>query len=63
MNKIRWTEDERTAALSSFGSFIQNKKLPSFRQINEEKTKYSILKNRTNAQIKTWVHNQMRKKN
>jgi len=46
--------------LSTFSIAIKNKKLPSFREINEAKLKYSILKNRTVAQIKTWIHNQIK---
>ncbi|XP_072763370.1 uncharacterized protein [Anoplolepis gracilipes] len=58
--KVRWTNDERTIVLSSFKTFIKNKKLPSLRKINEIKIKYPVLKARTSAQIKTWLHNQIR---
>ncbi|XP_029170011.1 uncharacterized protein LOC114939768 [Nylanderia fulva] len=60
-HKIRWTDDERTIVLSSFQPAIKNKKLPSLREINEIKIKYPVLKARTSAQIKSWLHNQIRK--
>ncbi|KAM0727236.1 hypothetical protein ACS0PU_006568 [Formica fusca] len=59
-HKIRWTDDERTIVLSSFQTAIKNKKLPSLHEINEIKIKYPVLKARTSAQIKTWLHNQIR---
>lgn len=62
INKIRWSNDERTAALSFFRKNIESKKLPSFHEINQAKLKYPILKSRTNAQIKTWIHNQIKTK-
>ncbi|XP_070515392.1 uncharacterized protein [Cardiocondyla obscurior] len=60
-NKTKWTIDERTTVLSFFYTNIQNKKLPSFHEINELKQQHSVLKNRTNAQIKVWIHNQIKK--
>jgi len=62
ISKIRWSKDERIAVLSFFHKNIDNKKLPSFKEINEVKLKYPVLKSRTNAQIKTWIHNQIKKK-
>jgi len=49
--KIRWSDEERRAVLSSFSTAIKNMKLPSFKEINEVKLKYPTLKNRTTAQI------------
>lgn len=60
VNRVRWSNDERTAALSSFHTIMEKNKLPSFREINEAKVKHPILKNRTNAQIKTWVYNYLK---
>lgn len=59
-HKVRWTNDERTIVLSSFQTSIKNKKLPSLREINKIKIKYPVLKARTSAQIKTWLHNQIK---
>ncbi|XP_024873086.1 uncharacterized protein LOC112455420, partial [Temnothorax curvispinosus] len=47
--KVQWTNDECRAVLSAFPNAIEyyrlNKKLPSFKKINEARLKYPILRN------------------
>ncbi|KAK0070807.1 hypothetical protein PV326_002072, partial [Microctonus aethiopoides] len=55
--KIRWTEYEINTTNTVFEHNLTNMKLPSSREIRE------FLKNhpkiiRTEAQIRTWIHNQ-----
>lgn len=45
-HKNRWTDDGRAIILSSFQT-VKNKKLRSFREINEIKITYRVLKART----------------
>ncbi|XP_066599970.1 uncharacterized protein [Prorops nasuta] len=59
--RIRWTDEEKDTVLQFFQKYIERQKLPSFTEINNFKTKYPILKHRTVAQLKTWIHNQFRK--
>lgn len=57
----RWTVEEKKIALSLFRENIEKNILPSFNAIIF-KTRTNILKNRSAATIKTWLHNQMRNK-
>lgn len=59
--RIRWTEEEIKTALFLFKEYINNCTLPSLKIIII-KTRNNILKNRQPATIKTWLHNQIRKK-
>jgi len=59
--RIRWTEDEKQAALQAFARHVENRKLPSLKEIQEVKKKYNSLGRRTSPQIKTWIHNQIKK--
>ncbi|XP_015437863.1 PREDICTED: uncharacterized protein LOC107193007, partial [Dufourea novaeangliae] len=59
----RWSTSEKDICMGIFGSNIHKGVLPSFKEINQVKQQYPVLKLRTPAQIKTWIHNQIRKKN
>lgn len=59
--RVRWTEDEKQAAFRAFGRHVENHTLPSLKEIQEVKKKYSSLVRRTSPQIKTWLHNQQKK--
>jgi len=39
---------------------MKKQKLPSLREIQIVKKKYTLLANRTSPQIKTWLHNQQK---
>ncbi|KYM96449.1 hypothetical protein ALC62_12893 [Cyphomyrmex costatus] len=56
--RIRWSVQEKNAALKAFGKYINNCTLPSFKVIQETRKKYHVLRNRTTPQIKTWISNQ-----
>ncbi|XP_029170147.1 uncharacterized protein LOC114939876 isoform X5 [Nylanderia fulva] len=56
----RWTEKEKETVLQAFSTHMKNLTLPSLREIQETKKKYSCLFNRTSPQIKTWIHNKQK---
>ncbi|XP_071582128.1 uncharacterized protein [Temnothorax nylanderi] len=56
--KVRWTEDEKEAVLRAFAKHMENLTLPSLKEIQQMKKKYTLLANRTSPQIKTWIHKQ-----
>lgn len=58
--RVRWTEDEKEAALHAFAGHMENHTLPSLREIQEIKKKYISLARRTSPQIKTWLHNKQK---
>ncbi|XP_029662925.1 uncharacterized protein LOC115235345 isoform X2 [Formica exsecta] len=58
--RVRWTEDEKEAALHAFAGHMENHTLPSLREIQEVKKKYISLARRTSPQIKTWLHNKQK---
>lgn len=58
--RIRWTEDEKKAALEAFAQHVDNGTLPSLKEIQLMKKKYTVLTRRTSPQIKTWLHNQQK---
>lgn len=62
VNRRRWTPDETATALNEFEKNLKNKKLPSFKEIQEIKSKCPILSRRSSPQIKTWLHNQFKKR-
>lgn len=39
---------------------MKNLTLPSLKEIQEVRTKYTCLMNRTSPQIKTWIHNKQK---
>lgn len=59
--RIKWTEDEKQAVFQAFALHVQNRTLPSLKEIQEVKKKYNSLVRRSSPQIKTWLHNQQKK--
>lgn len=53
----RWTEKEKADVLEAFAHHMENLTLPSLKEIQHVKKKYSSLMNRTSPQIKTWIYN------
>lgn len=62
MKRVRWTKEEKTSALRAFGLNIKEMKLPSFKEIQKAIDEHPILKGRTLPQIKTWLHNHLKRK-
>lgn len=60
--RVRWTIDEKQAALQAFAQHVKNHTLPSLKEIQEVKKKNKSLAQRSSPQIKTWIHNQLKKK-
>lgn len=60
--RVRWTEEEKETKLQAFAKYMENKTLPSLKEIQKIRNKYGSLIRRTSPQIKTWLHN-MQKKN
>jgi len=60
--RTRWSEDKRAIIYKEFDSFLLNSKLPSTKDILSVKLNNPILKDRSVAQIRTWVHNHISKK-
>ncbi|KAM0736423.1 hypothetical protein ACS0PU_010384 [Formica fusca] len=58
--RSRWTEHEKNDALQAFAKHMENLTLPSLKEIQEMKKKYTSLTNRTSPQIKTWLHNKQK---
>lgn len=58
--RVRWTEREKEAVLEAFAKHMENLILPSLREIQEMKKKYTLLAHRTSPQIKTWLHNKQK---
>lgn len=56
----RWTEKEKETVLQAFAKHMEKLTLPSLREIQEKKKKYSCLFHRTSPQIKTWIHNKQK---
>jgi len=54
--------DERAIIYKEFDSFLLNSKLPSTKDILRVKLNNPILKDRSVAQIRTWVHNHISRK-
>lgn len=57
---MRWSQKEQETALHAFAKFMESLKLPSLREIQEVKKKYTALAQRTSPQIKTWLHNKQK---
>ncbi|XP_044762706.1 uncharacterized protein LOC123319819 [Coccinella septempunctata] len=62
VKRRRWTTEEIQTTLKEFKVNFEIGKLPSFKEIQEVKSRCPQLSLRSQAQIKTWIHNQFRKK-
>lgn len=62
-HKKRWTGLERETALRVFKENIDNNNYPSLKQIQKIQEEHPALKNRSAVVIKTWISNQIKKKN
>jgi len=51
---------KKEAVLEAFAKHMKNLTLPSLREIQEMKKKYTLLIHRTSPQIKTWFHNKQK---
>lgn len=60
MKRVRWSEEEKKTILQVFSEYMDKFKLPSLREIQAIKKKYTLLAKRTSPQIKTWLHNQQK---
>lgn len=58
--RIRWSKEEKEIALQAFSKYMEKLKLPSLKDIQTVKKKYTLLAKRTSPQIKTWLHNQQK---
>jgi len=58
--RIRWSDEEKEAALRAFSKHMENLTLPSLAEIQEMKKIYTSLACRTSPQIKTWLHNKQK---
>ncbi|XP_039304119.1 uncharacterized protein LOC113005529 isoform X2 [Solenopsis invicta] len=58
--RVRWSQKEQDTALEAFANYMKNLKLPSLKEIQEVKKKYTCLAQRTSPQIKTWLHNKQK---
>lgn len=56
----RWSQREQETALHAFDNYMKILKLPSLKEIQETKKKYTALAQRTSPQIKTWLHNKQK---
>ncbi|XP_011698855.1 PREDICTED: uncharacterized protein LOC105456481 [Wasmannia auropunctata] len=59
--RTRWNEDEKMAVLKAFDENMRSGKLPSLREIHQVLKQNPCLKNRSSPQVKTWLHNQLKK--
>jgi len=59
--RIRWTEEEKEAALQVFTKYMETRTLPSLREIEKIRNKYKSLIHRSSPQIKTWLYNMQKK--
>jgi len=55
--RVRWSVDERSIIYKEFQSVLIKSKLPSTKDISHVKSNNPVLKNRSVAQIRTWIHN------
>lgn len=62
VKRRRWSQKEITTTMKVFEKHLETGKLPSFKEIQNIKSQYPDLKNRSSPQIKTWLHNQIKKK-
>lgn len=53
---------KKEAALQAFSQHVKNGTLPSLKEIQLMKKKYTVLTRRTSPQIKTWLHNKQKNK-
>ncbi|XP_077266022.1 uncharacterized protein LOC143899546 isoform X2 [Temnothorax americanus] len=60
--RTRWNENEKTVVLTAFDEFMKGGKLPSLQAIHKVIKQNPCLINRSSPQIKTWLHNQLKKK-
>ncbi|XP_066590664.1 uncharacterized protein [Prorops nasuta] len=60
VKRRRWSIKEKDAVLSTFNENLKNGSLPSLKRIQEIITANPCLHQRTAAQIKTWLHNQLK---
>ena len=60
--KKRWTNEEIKNAKTYFSNYIRKGILPPLSEIEKVKMKYNVLKDRKTDVIKTWLHNQLKKK-
>ena len=56
--KRTWQTPEKALAKKLFSSSLQNNQLPSMQESRDAIGKYSPLKARTAAQLRTWLNNQ-----
>jgi len=57
----RRSEDEKKVVLTAIGQVIKNGKLPSLQEIHEVIKQNPCIKHRSSPQVKTWLHNQLKK--
>jgi len=57
---LRWSEEEKSDALNAFAHHMKNLTLPTLKEIQETKKKYTSLAKRTSPQMKTWLHNKQK---
>ncbi|XP_030385793.1 uncharacterized protein LOC115632696 [Scaptodrosophila lebanonensis] len=58
IKRVRWTREERFEMMKAFGNAKTMKDLPSLKQCNNVIKNSTYLKNRSAAQLKTWLDNQ-----
>ncbi|XP_030380423.1 uncharacterized protein LOC115628451 [Scaptodrosophila lebanonensis] len=58
IKRVRWTREERFEMMKAFGNAKTMKDLPSLKQCNIVIKNSTYLKNRSAAQLKTWLDNQ-----
>lgn len=56
--KTTWSEEKRRLVLEKFSSSIKDMKCPSVKSIQEFISEHLIMRRRTEAQIRLYVHNQ-----
>ncbi|XP_044762003.1 uncharacterized protein LOC123319204 [Coccinella septempunctata] len=61
VKRRKWTNEETQTVLREFKENMDSGKLPSFKEIEEVKLRCTELSARSSPQIKTWIHNQIRK--
>nr|XP_011312820.1 PREDICTED: uncharacterized protein LOC105272400 [Fopius arisanus] len=57
VKRRRWVPEEVDAAMALYAKYFRTSRYPSLRQIAEDISKNPALKNRTPAQVKTWISN------
>lgn len=57
-----WSTPERKKVLDLFGSNIETGELPTLPECSTAINSYQVLQDRSPAQLKAWVHNEIKKK-